>query len=78
MKLSQKILNAIDKVEEEETNRFVKFLTDLSKEAMNTKCDLSAAAPGHHVGFKYGHKQARHAIAEMILSKIDAFIEAKG
>ena len=78
MKLSERILKAIDRLEDEQISKFTKFVEDLSREAMNTRCDLSAIDPGHHVGFKHGHKQARHEISEMILLKVGDFIERLG
>ena len=68
MKLSQQLLDAIDALDEQRDEKFQELMNILSANAMNTRCDTSAIADEHIMGFKQGHKQARHAIAEMLLS----------
>ena len=82
MKLSEAISEAIDKVEQEREGKRKKRLVDLmnylSREAANARCDVSAIGEGHHLVFKDGHKQARHAITERILEVMNMFIDTDG
>ena len=81
MKLSEKVLAALDRIgqEDEDLRRqlFDNLCNVLHGKAMNMKCDVGAIAKEHVIGYQAGHKQARHDIAGEILELMHKFITSK-
>jgi len=77
MKLQERIIKALNQIEKQDIEDLRELAQVLQARAMNARCDLSTIDEKHHTGFKAGHRQARHRIADEILEVLTSYITSK-